>query len=405
MTTRSSVFLLQLILVTGIASAQNIGIGTTSPTRGKLEVVGVAGAGNTNAIFGSNVSGISLQQNWPTIGFNQYRDNTAGNGKYMSTGYAAIQYFDPGGGGMYFDMLGTGNAGQATVSGYRALAFRNDGHVGVRTDAGTSALTVGRSAATSALATIKLEGTVISSYFNHGPLENTFIRAGLNGSTVFVNDIQDGLISLGPPFNGRVAIGAQNPEVYPLFIYETVDGNNDNRGILLKSNVATGTTFTWELVNLSFNFGFNFNGDPKSQISGNTGSYFTVSDRRVKNNVEELPGVLDKVMHLHPKQYNLNWEKPGAEKTIGLIAQEVKEFFPSLVTMQKRSVKNPAYGGITDMHMIDYSGFGVIAIKAIQEQQTIIAAQQRENKELRNKIDVIEKRLERLEQSASKLFN
>ena len=90
--------------------SQNIGIGITNPVRAKLEVNGVAGAGTTSAIFGGETTGISLQRQWPTIGFNQYRDNTIGNGKYISTGFAAIQYLDPVAGYMYIDMLGNGNA-------------------------------------------------------------------------------------------------------------------------------------------------------------------------------------------------------------------------------------------------------------------------------------------------------
>jgi hypothetical protein len=42
--------------------SQNVGIGTSTPTRAKLEVNGAVDA--TSAIFGES-SGISLQRNWP----------------------------------------------------------------------------------------------------------------------------------------------------------------------------------------------------------------------------------------------------------------------------------------------------------------------------------------------------
>ena len=90
--------------------AQNVGIGTTTPTRGKLEVVGVAGTGSTAAIFSSGGTGVSIQPFWPTIGFNQYRDNPSGNGKHIADGYAAIQYFDPNNGVMVFDAFNNGTA-------------------------------------------------------------------------------------------------------------------------------------------------------------------------------------------------------------------------------------------------------------------------------------------------------
>jgi hypothetical protein len=100
-----------------IILAQNVGIGTTTPTRGKLEVVGVAGTGATVAVFGGNTTGISLQCNWPTIGFNQYRDATVpgSQGKYLANGHAAVQYFDPVNGNMVYEMFPSGNMDTYTL--------------------------------------------------------------------------------------------------------------------------------------------------------------------------------------------------------------------------------------------------------------------------------------------------
>ena len=44
----------------------NVGIGTTTPTRAKLEVNGVGFGGATSAIFGGDGTGISIQRNWTT---------------------------------------------------------------------------------------------------------------------------------------------------------------------------------------------------------------------------------------------------------------------------------------------------------------------------------------------------
>ncbi|MBK8140036.1 MAG: hypothetical protein IPK57_02855 [Chitinophagaceae bacterium] len=112
--------------------SQNVGIGIANPVRAKLEVNGTSGIGSTSAIFGGDGTGISFQRNWPTIGFNQYRDNTAGNGKYMSNGFAAIQLFDPTTGYMYFDMFSNGSANTLTNSGTRALSISNTGNIGIK---------------------------------------------------------------------------------------------------------------------------------------------------------------------------------------------------------------------------------------------------------------------------------
>jgi hypothetical protein len=85
------------LCVAGDIQAQNTGIGVSNPSRAKLEVWGVSGTGTTTGLFGSE-RGISLQRNYPAIGFNQYVDN-ANVGRYMASGYAAMwQYVhnDPG---------------------------------------------------------------------------------------------------------------------------------------------------------------------------------------------------------------------------------------------------------------------------------------------------------------------
>src|SRR5215218_5429898 len=130
---------INLLIISAIwlqVNAQNVGIGTNTATRAKLEVVGVAGSGATSGLFGSNSAGISLQRNWPTIGFNQYRDDIApgSQGKYMSTGFAAIQYMDPNSGIYVFDMFPSGAANTNTPAAVRAITVAPNGNTGIRTD-------------------------------------------------------------------------------------------------------------------------------------------------------------------------------------------------------------------------------------------------------------------------------
>ena len=73
---------LSFILWSTALVAQNVGIGTTTPTLGKLVVNGKVGA--TVAVFDDNGTGISLQSNLPSIGYNEYYN--AGS-KFISTGF------------------------------------------------------------------------------------------------------------------------------------------------------------------------------------------------------------------------------------------------------------------------------------------------------------------------------
>ncbi|MFZ4057837.1 MAG: hypothetical protein ACOYKE_06845 [Ferruginibacter sp.] len=67
-------------LVTG---SGNVGIGTGTPTKAGL-VVNRA-VSSTYGIFGGATTGVSIQANWPGIGFNEYYNSGS---KFMNTGYA-----------------------------------------------------------------------------------------------------------------------------------------------------------------------------------------------------------------------------------------------------------------------------------------------------------------------------
>lgn len=112
------------MLFTGtITFAQNVGIGTISPLRAKIEVVS---AETTTGIFGSSSTGISLQQNWPTIGFNQYMSNT-GVSRFIGNGYAGNTFLDPVNGRWYFQMFGSGAANNSTGTGRAAFNISSNG--------------------------------------------------------------------------------------------------------------------------------------------------------------------------------------------------------------------------------------------------------------------------------------
>lgn len=117
----------------------------------------------------------------------------------------------------------------------------------------------------------------------------------------------------------------------------------------------------------TLNCRFEFNGAFKAQISQADGAYSQASDRRLKEDIKPMETMRDKVMKLKPSTYFYTASRANApHRSIGFIAQEVEELFPEVVTA--------ADGGYK---MLNYSAFGVIAIKALQEQQeqlkTVIA--------------------------------
>ncbi|MGB1206095.1 MAG: tail fiber domain-containing protein [Chitinophagales bacterium] len=147
------------------------------------------------------------------------------------------------------------------------------------------------------------------------------------------------------------------------------------------------------------NYKFYFNGVIKADITDEDGAYVQSSDRKLKTDIEQLDNVLDKVMELKPSKYYYKESKARAKnKSYGFIAQEVQEIFPDIVRHNEDD-SNLA---------LAYDDFGILAIKAIQEQQTTIEnvekqneALKAENEALRNDIAEIKNMLANLDSKVS----
>ena len=83
---------------------------------------------------------------------------------------------------------------------------------------------------------------------------------------------------------------------------------------------------------------------------------------------------------------------PNHYKAIGMIAQDVQPLFPLMVRQIKDN--SGASDALPDALVVDYSSFGVLAVKALQEQQKQLLELEKEKKELL-------KRLLNLESSVS----
>lgn len=99
------------------------------------------------------------------------------------------------------------------------------------------------------------------------------------------------------------------------------------------------------------------------QITTNTAAC-TVSDMRLKKNVEPYNGSLDKVMQLDVRQFDFRDPKTyGAQHQVGLIAQEVEKVIPAVVGTGDDGLK---------LKSVSYDKLSAYAIGAIQEQQAEI---------------------------------
>lgn len=344
-------------------SQGNVGIGGTA-TKARLEILNAAGAGNTTAIFGSEGSGVSFQQNWPSVGFNQYRDGPGGYGKYIGTGYAALQYLDPGNGSMALDMQpisGSKDGGMGEL--YRAFTLFPNGRVvfgkgNLNTNLGVDYLNYNNF--NTANGSAYFYGTQYHSNIN---TPYTSFGPGKDGGVTYINDIPGNHVVMGP----KVGINTDPFYLTTLSIRHETNGN----GMLL---IEQNGVNSWEWYVSNDNpvwIGQKYNGLLIGDYNPNTGAHGYVSDRRLKTAIRPLSPVLDDLMQLQTVQYRMKSAEPVSSPTQGFLAQNVKNLFPELVSIINDNTPNKKR--LPDLHLLNYSQFFVLAIKAIQEQQTEIA--------------------------------
>jgi hypothetical protein len=172
----------------------------------------------------------------------------------------------------------------------------------------------------------------------------------------------------------KVGIGTSAPAV-DLDILQ----KDDSMGIKFKADAPTSG---WRLhADAAGNFNFT-RLNPMSYINGSTGQLILVSDSAAKKDIADMPAVLNAVKKLQPQTYYYLSDDTHT-RTMGFLAQDVETSFPGFVHTNSNGYKGLAY-----------NNFNVLAIKTIQEQQSILQQQE-------TTISTLRQRIEKLEQLAS----
>jgi hypothetical protein len=235
----NTMLLVSMITNSNKTFSQNVGIGTLTPTLGKLEIKGVAGTGTTVAAFGTDGAGLSIQKDalGPIVGFNHYRDLTIANsqGKHFANGFAGIFAMETANGKLKFDMFDFGVKDGFTSAGRRVLTIANNGNMGLLGESLTGAsLYVPRR--TNINGSAYFDGTSYPSAFQYGATEDTYIRGGKNGAKVYINDIPNGDVEIG-----QVGVGTTNVGIN-ITPRATLDVNGDvvlKRTVIISSSTST----------------------------------------------------------------------------------------------------------------------------------------------------------------------
>jgi hypothetical protein len=185
-----------------------------------------------------------------------------------------------------------------------------------------------------------------------------------NGGNVIINGTNAA--------NSKVGINTSSPAVDLHLVHGArIAGDPINFGLRLTNEGSHNEDWTLYTQDSDGFLQLWENGVLRGQFNDATGAYSIVSDIRRKKDIEKAPDLLDKVLRLDVKKYHMLESTSSDKKNYGLIAQEVDKIFPEVVS---HSVQDDG----TDLYTLDYSAFGVLAIKALQEmQQKIIGLEEK----------------------------
>jgi hypothetical protein len=202
-------------------------------------------------------------------------------------------------------------------------------------------------------------------------LENTSANNGANVIMYKNQGVNQGYIGLGSSGSNDMYISAYGT-TNSINLY-----NNDvlSMRILPNGNVGIGTTTPSHKLYV--------NG-----TSGGTNAWDNVSDKRLKKDVLSIENGLDKVMALRPITFNWNKTvnpelKLDDRNHLGFLAQEVETVLPQVVSTADDAMKTKS---------VAYSDIVPVLTKAIQEQQAIIEAQQKQIDKLTKMVEELMKK-------------
>ncbi len=338
-----------------VASNGNVGIGTTSPDV-PLHIANgsdVTGTGGGRFLLGS-ATGSGLRMDG-----NEIQAFTSGTSEDAT---------------LFLQHEGDGNVDLVDET----LYVKSDGKVGIGTTAPQAKLDIRVNSSTSFPHLILVENEPFEfARLTFRDLSSGFWTLAGRGTGLFGSDADSEFNLFYNNFgnvwtargNGNIGIGTSSPAA-KLHIKQS--SNSPTGGIRLENpNGQYWETYSEHSRGIVTNhYHFAYNGTLLALITGSDGAYNQISDRKLKKNIRQLEPVLHRVLQLSPSRYQFKDSPASTPASIGFIAQEVEPLFPEFVSESDGT------------KALAYKNFGVIAIKAIQEQQELIKALQQRIEDL-----------------------
>ena len=238
---------------------------------------------------------------------------------------------------------------------------------------------------TSPTAGVKLHitnATQVNQYLEStGNTTNSILQNGADGNSAYVYNRANLPLTFGTNNTERMRIDSAGDVGIGTTLTSAkfnVGNGSGNAQIEMGSGGTNGTYFESirrDDTNQNVSVGY------YARLSGNhvfyTGGYtarFTIdatggndgSDRKLKENIEDISYGLDTVKSLQPRKFK--WKDTG-DQGIGFIAQEVESLIPELISEVSDDLRT---GTEEKTKMLHYGAITSVLTKAIQEQQELI---------------------------------
>jgi hypothetical protein len=206
----------------------------------------------------------------------------------------------------------------------------------------------------------------------------------IDATSTFASWIQSGFVSnfgtatynlLLQPLGGNVIVGKSAGygvgEVNTLQLKSFIVFGSDNTGSASNRNWNIGTNgsaagnMDWTVGSTNTgwpNFAYRLQLTSAGSLNNTTGTYGTISDLRLKENISDARNYLDDLLKLRVVKYSLKEESSDFATKIGFIAQEVEQVFPNLVDQSDVS-----YDGGEGIRSVKTSILIPMLLKSIQE--------------------------------------
>jgi len=348
-----------------ISTAQNVGIGTTSPS----QLLDVRGASSPTIKVRNDTATISTYAQLLFEGANTFSGT--------STSYIRSITNNAGNSSTVL-AFGTNADGGGAAS--EAARIDSSGRLGIGTTSPACKLEVATTEQS-----IKITGSGASNFLTIANTSRSF-NFGVDATGFNVYDNTASAYRLNIDSSGRLLVNttsilnSNNATLSGLGQSTTTGAANFAGPASYTGQIITSQSVTTAGTGWTFFTGQSGNGSSittnnifiygNGNILNSNNSYGGISDIKLKENIVDATPKLDKLMQVRIRNYNLKGEYQQ-HKQLGVIAQELETIFPAMIEESPdKDLQGNDLG--TTTKSVKYSVFVPMLIKAIQEQQALI---------------------------------